>query len=217
MEIEMKVPFGTDRVIDIINKVKNDPKYVEDKFLKKVDSFYTNKTDAEASRNAAAKKGGVVVRIREEGDLPKNSVMHILLENRQFPSLRKSTTFTTKIKTVVDGYESNVENETNVDNYQEMSKCLYNMGYRVWFNKVKYSYGVYTKVNGKTYHVEIERVMNEVNGRSVLYVEIENTQFERIPDSFNKESIIADEKSIFEDLGLLPGNSDNRPWVEILK
>ena len=96
-----------------------------------------------------------------------------------------------------------------------MDACLHDMGYRCWFEKSKYSYGSYRMCDDRRYHIEIERVSvkhgDEV--KHVWYVEIENTD----SNDATEETLIADEKAIFKELGLDPNKVDNRPWVKILE
>ena len=89
------------------------------------------------------------------------------------------------------------------------------MGYTVYFDKSKYALGVMEHLDGHTYHVEVERVSSDVSGKSVLYVEVENTEKDFNPDAV--DSIIENEKFIFKELGLNPELADKRSWVEILK
>lgn len=208
MEIEMKVPFKEEDFDRIINKISSDPRFTNAEFIKKMDKLY-------AVGNPEP-TGNTVVRLRTEGMLPRSVNRDIILGNKSYPCINPKTVFTTKIKTVTDGgYECNIENETVVQNHKEMHNCLRNMGYTVYFDKSKYAIGVIAYLDGHTYHVEVERVSSDVSGKSVLYVEIENTEKDFNPDAV--DSIIENEKFIFRELGLNPELVDKRPWVEILK
>lgn len=214
MEIEMKVPFGVDKLQQILGKVKSDPKYSVDEFVKKSDSFFTDLSDEETKRRASA-KGGRVIRLRSNGQLNPSDAYKVMSGNKRYDPTQGEHYFTTKQKTLVGDYEQSVEHESKIEDPIMFSESLKDMGFRCWFNKAKYSLGVFCKWEGRMYHVEIERVVNEAssNKNGVLYVEIENTDSN---NSGSAESIISAEKEIFEDLGLNPSNSDNRPWVEIL-
>lgn len=208
MEIEMKVPFKEEDYDRIISKVSSDTRFVNTEFIKKIDKLYAF-GNSEPSRNT-------VVRLRIEGILPKSVMRNVFLDNKSYPCGNPKTVFTTKIKTITDGgYECNIENETVVQNREEMHNCLRIMGYTVYFDKSKYALSVMVYLDGHMYHVEVERVSSDVSGKSVLYVEIENTEKDFNPDAV--DSIIEDEKSIFRELGLNPELADKRPWVEILK
>ena len=212
MEIEMKVPCGSASISDIVNKLATDKKYSIDEFVKKSDSFYTNISDEETKRRAS-KVGGMVVRLRANGTLKVCDAIKVLLSNKAFePTIKGETYFTTKMKTMNGNYESNVENETTVGDASVMDASLRLMGYHLYFNKVKYSLGAFCKIGSSNYHIELERVMNEKNGKNVLYIEIENT------DDGNSESQVIDGiTKILEDFGLNASNADNRPWVKILE
>lgn len=208
MEIEMKVPFKEEDYDRIISKISSDTRFVNTEFIKKMDKLY-------AVGNPEP-TGNAVVRLRTEGMLPKSVMRNIILTNKSYPCVNPKTVFTTKIKTVMDGgYECNVENETIIQNREEMHNCLRNMGYTVCFDKSKYALGVTIYLDRHPYHVEVERVSSDVSGKSVLYVEIENTEKDFNPDAV--DSIIENEKFIFRELGLNPELADKRPWVEILK
>lgn len=208
MEIEMKVPFKEEDYDRIISKISSDTRFVNTEFIKKIDKLYVV-GNPEPTGNA-------VVRLRIEGVLPKSVMRNIFLANKSYPCSNPKTVFTTKIKTITDGgYECNIENETVVQNREEMHNCLRNMGYTVYFDKSKYVLSVMVYLDGHMYHVEVERVSSDVSGKSVLYVEIENTEKDFNPDAV--DSIIENEKFIFRELGLNPELADKRPWVEILK
>ncbi len=204
-EVEMKIPisrFNLDKIISILNG----PGYTVDNFYKKEDKLYTKEPEGQE-----LSKKGTVVRIRSSGKLPKSGLKNILLENRQFRSIANECYFTTKIKSTSNGIENNIEHELLIDNAETMDACLKDMGYRCWFEKVKYSYGVYTKRRNQTYHVELERASSTITKKDVLYVEIENTE-----SSNNLNTTLEDIISIFEELGLSVNDADDRPWVEIL-
>ena len=160
--------------------------------------------------------GGKVIRIRSTGKLPKSAMKFILSDTkRDFTSVGNESYFTTKIKLLKDGFENNIENELLIHDPNTMDACLHDMGYRCWFEKSKYSYGSYRMCDDRRYHIEIERVSvkhgDEV--KHVWYVEIENTD----SNDATEETLIADEKAIFKELGLDPNKVDNRPWVKILE
>lgn len=210
MEIEMKVPFKEEDFDRIISKISSDPRFVNVEFIKKEDKLYAVGTPEPT--------GNTVVRLRTEGMLPKSVMRNIILTNKSYPCVNSKTVFTTKIKTVTDdGYECNIENETVVKNREEMHNCLRNMGYTEYFYKSKYAIGVIAYIDRHAYHVEVERVSRDTSSgsKSVLYVEIENTEKDFNPDAVG--SIIENEKFIFRELGLNPDLVDKRPWVEILK
>lgn len=209
MEIEMKVPFKEEDFGRIINKISSDQRFVNAEFIKKMDKLY-------AVGNPEP-TGNTVVRLRTEGMLPRSMKKDIILSNRYYPCINPKTVFTTKIKTVTDdGYECNIENETVIQNHKEMCNCLRNMGYTEYFNKSKYAIGVIAYIDRHAYHVEVERVSRDGgSNKSVLYVEIENTEQDFNPDAV--DLIIENEKFIFRELGLNPDLVDKRPWVEILK
>jgi adenylate cyclase class IV len=214
-EIEMKVQFTLDELDRILSVVSN-VNYDVVEFVKKSDKYYTNVSDEEIKMNLSS--GGKVVRIRTDGILPKNSVKYLLTDTKRndISSVGNKSFFTTKIKKLKDGFENNVENELLIHDPNTMDACLHDMGYRCWFEKIKFSYGLQFNRNNNSYHVEIERVSAKRGDdiKFVWYVEIENIDS---TDDTDEANIIADEKAIFEELGLDPNKVDNRPWVKILE
>jgi len=214
-EIEMKVQFTVDELDRILSVVSN-INYDVVEFVKKSDKYYTDVSDEEMKSNLSS--GGKVIRIRTEGILPKNSVKYLLTDTKRndISSVGNISFFTTKIKRLKDGFENNVENELLIHDPNTMDACLHDMGYRCWFEKTKFSYGLQFNRNNSVYHVEIERVSAKHGDdiKFVWYVEIENVDS---TDDTDEATIIADEKAIFKELGLDPNKVDNRPWVEILK
>ena len=214
-EIEMKVQFTLDELDRILSVVSN-INYDVVEFVKKSDKYYTDVSDEEMKSKLSS--GGKAVRIRTEGILPKNSVKYLLTDTKRndISSVGNKSFFTTKIKRLKDGFENNVENELLIHDPNTMDACLHDMGYRCWFEKTKFSYGLQFNRNNNVYHVEIERVSAKRGDdiKFVWYVEIENVDS---TDDTDEAIIIADEKAIFEELGLDPNKVDNRPWVKILK
>lgn len=215
-EIEMKVQFTLDELDRILSVVSN-VNYDVVEFVKKSDKYYTNVSDEEKKEELSS-GGGKVIRIRTDGILPKNSVKYLLTDTKRndISSVGNKSYFTTKIKKLKDGFENNVENELLIHDPNTMDACLHDMGYRCWFEKTKFSYGLQFNRNNNTYHVEIERVSAKRGDdiKFVWYVEIENVDS---TDDTDEATIIADEKAIFEELGLNPNKVDNRPWVKILE
>jgi adenylate cyclase class IV len=215
-EIEMKVQFTPDELDRILSVVSN-ANYDEAAFVKKSDKYYTDAASDEEIKSELS-SGGKVVRIRTEGILSKNSVKYLLADTTRndILSVGNKSFFATKIKEIKDGFENNVENELLIHNPNTMDACLHDMGYRCWFEKTKFSYGVQFNRNNNVYHVEIERVSTkrDYDVKFVWYVEIENVDS---TDDTDETAIINDEKAIFEELGLDPNKVDNRPWVEILR
>lgn len=203
----MKIPFKEEDYDRIMNKISTDYRAEPVGFYKKMDALYSNKPEP---------TGGVEVRLRTKGILPKSVMKDIILTDRTYPCVNPKTVFTTKLKSITDGgYESNIEHEVIVHSMEEMHICLQNMGYAAYFNKTKYAFGVLTVRDGRKYHIEIERVTSDISNKSVLYVEIECVQKVINPDDVAK--IVKDEKSIFEEFGLNPKLADKRPWAEILE
>ena len=216
MEIESKVQFNESQIDSIMDTIEtNFSKYYVSEFIKKSDSMYTDLPDEDVK--SAAKTGGKVVRIRLTQKLPKSSVKTIFKDTEntkdRYNGIRTGTWFTCKQKQIKDNYENNEEHETIIDDPKEMDACLNIMGYHCWFNKTKFAYGMTIPVNNIKYHVEIERVVNETNGKSVLFVEIENTENEKASIDEIQEGI----DTIFTLIGLDPNSADARPWFEILK
>jgi adenylate cyclase class IV len=216
MEIESKVQFDANMIDSIIDTIEsNFAKYYTVEFIKKSDSMYTDLSDSDTA--SKIKSGGRVVRIRLTQKLPKSSVKNIFKDTDntkgRYNGVRTGTWFTCKQKQIKDNYENNEEHETIIDDPKEMDACLNIMGYHCWFNKTKFAYGITIPVNDIKYHVEIERVVNETNGKSVLFVEIENTENEKASIDEIQEGI----DTIFTLLGLDPNSADARPWFEILK
>ena len=232
MEIEMKVPITEKQLNGIINlitsvaqggKFKDSPDTTVSKtieHLKKTDSYFRlSNAPIDTSR---------VVRMRSIGLFPTSTIEHILYHgtNKYTPStlgVACKTWFTVKQKSVKPtGEEVNDEREVELAGdslTKQFESCLELMGYECYFNKIKYTYGFYIQLKSTdmgdrpmVYHVEVERV--ESGDKSVLYVEIENTDSD---DSIDSEIILKQIKQIFNLLGLDPEKADSRSWIKILK
>lgn len=117
--------------------------------------------------------------------------------------------FTTKRKSLVNGFEVNDEKETFVENPEVLRNFLLESGFEIWFTKKKDALSVSCSLKNQkmTFHLELEKV----NG--LKYVEIENTS----SGESQKDEIFAGLKKIAEALGLDVAKNDTRSWAEIIK
>lgn len=193
-EIEIKIPLSDDEFLSINNFI-NHKKESEDlefssseKILKSDEYFSRYKTRAERKSSNEFE----VIRIRTE-KIGKN----------------QKSFFTTKRKSLVNGFEVNDEKETFVENPEVLRNFLLESGFEIWFTKKKDALSVFCSLKNHkmTFHLELEKV-NELK-----YVEIENTS----GDESQKDEIFAELKKIVSGLGLDIAKNDSRSWVEIIE
>ena len=121
----------------------------------------------------------------------------------------KKSFFTTKRKSLVNGFEVNDEKETFVENPEVLENFLLSSGFIKWFEKTKDSQLVLCRLrDGKdlVFHLELEKV------NSLFYVEIECTESKNCQNG----EVFSELKKVAEALSLGIENIDPRPWTEIL-
>lgn len=201
-EIELKIPLSENDFFHIKNLINNVEKSEaldfssSEKILKSDEYFSRYKTRGERLKNGEFE----VIRIRTEKSGGKTKSF-----------------FTTKRKSLVDGFEVNDEKESFVENPEVLRDFLLESGFEIWFKKEKDALSVFCalKNGGTKYHLELEKV----NG--LFYVEIENVSSAaggKIEDEEkNREEIFSALEKIVASLGLDIKKRDSRSWTEILK
>ncbi len=139
-------------------------------------------------------------------------------ENGEFEVIRlrtektgggKKSFFTTKRKSLVNGFEVNDEKETFVENPEVLENFLLSSEFIKWFEKTKDAQSVLCRLrDGKdlVFHLELEKV------NSFFYVEIECAESRNCQNS----EVFLELKKAAEALSLSIENIDPRPWTEIL-
>lgn len=201
-EIELKIPLSESdffRIKDLINNVEKSETLefsLYEKILKSDEYFSRWKTRGERKKSGEFE----VIRIRTEESGGKTK-----------------SYFTTKRKSLVNGFEVNDEKESFVEKPEVLRSFLLESGFEIWFTKVKDALSVFCslKSGGERHHLELEKV----NG--LFYLEIENVSSgngEKIEDGKeNLQKTFSALEKIVLALGLDVKNSDSRSWVEILK
>lgn len=192
-EIEIKIPLSDDEFLSINNfinhkKVSANLEFSSSEKILKSDEYFSRyKTRAERKSNNEFE----VIRIRTE----KTG------ENQK-------SYFTTKRKSLVNGFEVNDEKETFVENPEVLRNFLLESGFEIWFTKKKDAVSVFCKIKNHkmNFHLELEKV----NG--LKYVEIENTS----GGGSQKDEIFAELKKIVSELGLDISKNDSRSWAQII-
>lgn len=192
-EIEIKIPLSESEFLsieDLINRKKKSENLEFssfEKILKSDEYFSRYKTRSERKANNEFE----VIRIRTEKK-----------------SDNQKSFFTTKRKSLQNGFEVNDEKETFVENPEVLKNFLLESGFEIWFAKKKDALSVFCNLkNQKTnFHLELEKV----NG--LKYVEIENTD-EKEQDEYK---IFASLEKIVSALGLDIAKNDTRSWAEII-
>lgn len=197
-EIEIKIPLKNEEFERIENLISQNGQnsacenlfFSDFKKIFKSDEYFSRyKTRAER-KNAGEFE---VIRIRTE---------KIGGEEKSF--------FTTKRKSLVDGFEVNEEKETFVENPEVIRNFLLESGFIKWFEKTKDAESVFCRLkNGRNlkFHLELEKV----NG--FLYIEIECTES---GDCQNRD-VFSELEKVVENLALDIRKNDPRSWIEILK
>lgn len=193
-EIEIKIPLEESEfsyLEDLIYRRKTSENLEfssSEKILKADEYFSRYKTRAERKSNNEFE----VIRIRTEK----------IGENQK-------SFFTTKRKSLVNGFEVNDEKETFVENPEVLRNFLLESGFNIWFAKKKDVLSIFCNLKNHkmTFHLELEKV----NG--LKYVEIENTS----SGENQKDEIFAELKKIVSELGLDISKNDSRSWVEIIE
>lgn len=193
-EIEIKIPLEESEfsyLEDLIYRRKTSENLEfssSEKILKSDEYFSRYKTRAERKSSNEFE----VIRIRTE----------------KIGKSQKSF-FTTKRKSLVNGFEVNDEKETFVENPEVLRNFLLESGFKIWFTKKKDALSVFCSLKNHkmTFHLELEKV----NG--LKYVEIENTS----GNESQKDEIFAELEKIVGSLGLDISKNDPRSWAEIIK
>lgn len=193
-EIEIKIPLSDDDFLSINNfinhkKISANLEFSSSEEILKSDEYFSRyKTRAERKSNNEFE----VIRIRTE----KTG------ENQK-------SFFTTKRKSLVNGFEVNDEKETFVENPDVLRNFLLESGFEIWFTKKKDAISVFCNLKNHkmTFHLELEKV-NELK-----YVEIENTS----SGENQKDEIFAELEKIVAELGLDIAKNDPRSWAEIIQ
>ncbi|MBQ0051759.1 MAG: CYTH domain-containing protein [Treponema sp.] len=191
-EIELKIPLTQTQYGEIENyiygrKPHSELTFTDAKKLFKQDEYFSRFTTRQERINSNEPK---VIRIRTEECDGKFQAY-----------------FTIKNKQLENGIEVNQEQETFVENPEVLRNMFAQTGFIRWFTKEKKAVSCYCRMQGsqKEYHLELE----QVNG--LLYVEIEYTKDDEMPENVQKEL-----KLLVEKLGLDSKKRDPRSWVEIL-
>lgn len=193
-EIEIKIPLEESEfsyLEDLIYRRKTSENLEfssSEKILKSDEYFSRYKTRAERKSSNEFE----VIRIRTE-KIGKN----------------QKSFFTTKRKSLVNGFEVNDEKETFVENPEVLRNFLLESGFEIWFTKKKDALSVFCRLKNHklTFHLELEKV----NG--LKYVEIENTS----GSESQKDEIFAELEKIVGSLGLDVSKNDPRSWAEIIE
>lgn len=196
-EIEIKIPLKNEEFERIENLISQSEKnsacenlvFSDFKKIFKSDEYFSRyKTRAER-KNAGEFE---VIRIRTE----------------KVGGMEKSF-FTTKRKSLENGFEVNDEKETFVENPEVIRNFLLESGFIKWFEKTKDAESVFCRLkNGKNlkFHLELEKV----NG--FLYIEIECTENEGCQNN----DVFSELEKVVENLALDIQKNDSRSWIEIL-
>lgn len=193
-EIEIKIPLSDDEFLSI-------------------DNFINHKTNSESLEFSSSKKilksDEYFSRYKTRAERKSNNEFEVIRIRTEKTEENQKSFFTTKRKSLVNGFELNDEQETFVENPEVLRSFLLESGFEIWFTKEKDALSVFCSLKNHktTFHLELEKV----NG--LKYVEIENTS-----SSENQKDEIFDElKKIISGLGLDITKNDSRSWVEIIK
>ena len=185
-EIEIKIPLTASEYEKIFEDIRGSAEH-----LKKSDEYYS-KYDTREERKKNNEPP--VIRIRTEQNVDKNQT---------------EIYFCVKRKSVENGIEFNVENETQIQDGEPLRYFFEAAGYKKFFEKNKDAFSAYCKcptVEDLLFHLELE----QVNG--LKYVEIEVTDSSLAPDVV-RENL----EKFVENLGLDASKRDSRSWMEILE
>lgn len=154
--------------------------------LFKKDSYYTRYS----SKKKAIAKGEPLIRIREE-----NGTAYLTL----------------KRKDMKNGFESNEEFETKVDDIKVVESLLFASGYHEYFYKEKDAWSLFKEVSlDEDKKVLVHMELEKVNGQ-YLYLELEVTD-----DDISEEDAASAIKTVASEFNLTDNMKDNRTWPEIL-
>ena len=184
MEFEGKVLLTPEQYINIISS----PETKSIKKLVKFDTYYSKFP----SSKIAKEYGESLTRIRVESDKS-----YLTLKHRE----------------VIDGFETNVENETQIENVNILKQLLTESGYAETFKKYKTSFLLESyKVldNDGEVHVELETISNGKD--KILYaLEIECVG-EDIDPKYAKQCVI----DAFNSYGFSSKKLEPKTWRELL-
>lgn len=155
------------------------------------------------------KSDGYFSRYKTRPERKKNGEFEVIRIRTEKTDGGKKSFFTTKRKSLVNGFEVNDEKETFVENPEVLENFLLTSGFIKWFEKTKDAQSVLCRLkDGKdlVFHLELEKV----NG--LLYVEIECTESK----NYQNSEFFLELKKVAEALSLGIENIDSRPWTEIL-
>ncbi len=196
-EIEIKIPLEKEEFEKIENLISRNEKnsacenlvFSDYKKIFKSDEYFSRYKTRSERKNAGEFE---VIRIRTEKI-----------------GGREKSFFTTKRKSLVDGFEVNDEKETFVENPEVVRNFLLESGFIKWFEKTKDSESVFCALkNGRNlkFHLELEKV----NG--LFYIEIECTENK----NYQNHDVFSELEKVVESLGLDIQKNDPRSWIEIL-
>ncbi len=197
-EIEIKIPL-TDAEYEKIFKVISGQQTLTGVEVVADGLEHLLKTDQYFSRYATRQEG------KEAGE---PQVIRIRSESSAGDKTNERSFFCIKRKTIENGIELNLEDETFVENADVIRDLLLFSGYHQFFEKNKDSYGVHCQsvvLSGCDFHLELE----VVNG--LKYIEVEVTDGTDKADDVR----LALEK-FMELLGLDTSKRDKRSWMEII-
>ncbi len=197
-EIEIKIPLKNEEFERIENLISRNGQnsscenlvFSDFKKIFKSDEYFSRYETRSERKNAGEFE---VIRIRTE---------KIGGEEKSF--------FTTKRKSLENGFEVNDEKETFVENAEVIRNFLVESGFIKWFEKTKDSESVFCRLkNGRNlkFHLELEKV----NG--LLYIEIECTE----SGNYQNNDVFSELEKVVENLALDIQKNDSRSWIEILK
>lgn len=193
-EIEIKIPLE------------------ESEFSYLEDSIYRRKTSENlefSSSEKILKSDEYFSRYKTRAERKSNNEFEVIRIRTEKIGENQKSFFTTKRKSLVNGFEVNDEKETFVENPEVLRNFLLESGFNIWFSKKKDALSVFCNLKNHkmTFHLELEKV----NG--LKYVEIENTS----SCENQKDEIFAELKKIVSELGLDISKNDSRSWVEIIE
>ncbi len=155
------------------------------------------------------KSDGYFSRYKTRQERKENGEFEVIRLRTEETDDGKKSFFTTKRKSLVDGFEVNDEKETFVENPEVLENFLLGSGFIKWFEKTKDAQSVVCSLrDGKdlAFHLELEKV------NSFLYVEIECTESK----DYQNSEVFSELVKVVEALSLDMKNIDSRSWTEIL-
>lgn len=189
-EIELKIPLNENaftRIKNIIEKNDTDNiRFSKAEKILKADEYFS--------------------RFLSRDERKQNNEFEVIRIRTETIEEKTKSYFTTKRKTLKDGFEVNDEKETFIENPAVLKNFLLESGFEVWFSKKKEAVSTVCTLKNFSFHIELEKV------NDLLYVEIENTD-SRIE---NTDAVMERFKELVSLLCLDISKRDSRPWPAIL-